>query len=103
MLTQPQQAIDNQPILNMVVERVRQRLIGIVILVLIVNIVVTHVEVKHLVVLVCPNHWIVTAVPNLVLFRPGAQRKAGWVYREQNVYVGILSQLFLPAVPLVWR
>ena len=44
---------------------------------LIVNVVVTHVEIDHLVVLVRPDHGVVPAVPDLVLFWPGAQRKAG--------------------------
>ena len=44
---------------------------------LIVNVVVTHVEIEHLVVLVRPDHPIVAAVPDLVLFWPGVQRKTG--------------------------
>ena len=70
---------------------------------LVVNVVVTHVEIEHLVVLVRPDHGIVPVVPDLVLFWPGAQRKAGCIDGEQNVYVRILSQIFLPSVPLVWR
>ena len=70
---------------------------------LIVHVVVTHVEIEHLVVLVRPDYGIVPAVLDLDLFWPGAQRKAGSVYGEQNVYVRILSQIFLPSVPLVRR
>ena len=102
-VAQPQQAVDYQSILNCVGERIRQRLVGSVILVLIVNVVVAHVEIKHLVLLVGPDHGIVSAAPYLVLFRSGAERKAGWVNGEQNVYIRILSQIFLPSVPLVWR
>src|SRR5690349_16491962 len=51
-VAQPQQAFDYQSILNCVVESVRQRLVASVIPVLIVNVVVTHVEIEHLVVLV---------------------------------------------------
>ena len=76
-VTQPQQPVDYQSILNCVVESIRQRLVGGVILVLIVNVVVTHVEIEHLVFLVRPDHGIVSAAPDLVLFWPGAQRKAG--------------------------
>ena len=47
-----------------------ERLIGRFILVLIVNVVVTHVEIEHLVVLVRPDHGIVPAVSDLVLFWP---------------------------------
>jgi hypothetical protein len=71
--------------------------------VLIVNVVVTHVEIEHLVVLVRPDHGIVAALPDLVRFWAGAQRKAGRIDGEQNVYVRILSQISLPSVPLVWR
>ena len=39
---------------------------------LIVNVVVAHVEIEHLVVLVGPDHGIISAVPYLVLFRSGA-------------------------------
>src|SRR6185295_10785268 len=102
-VAQPQQAVDYQPILDCVVERIRQSLVGSVILVLIVNVVVAHVEIEHLVFLVGPDHGIVSAVPYLILFRPGAQRKTGWVYGEQDVYFRILSQIFLPTVPLAWR
>src|SRR5439155_539785 len=72
---QPQQAIDDQLILNRVIKRIGQRLVRSTVLVLIVNVIVTHVEVDHLVVLVCPNHGIVPTVPDLVWFGPGAQRK----------------------------
>src|SRR2546422_7280399 len=75
--TQPQQAIDDQSILNGVVQGIRQRRVRRTVLVLIVNVIVTHVEVDHPVVLVGPNHGIVPTVPDLVLLWPGAQRKAG--------------------------
>ena len=77
MLAQPQQAVDDQSILNFVVEGIRQLLFGIVILVLIVNVVMAHVEIEHLVVLVRPDHWIIAAAPDLVLLWPGAEWKAG--------------------------
>ncbi|HEV8368292.1 MAG TPA: hypothetical protein VGQ39_10110 [Pyrinomonadaceae bacterium] len=53
------------------------RRVARVVLVLIVNVVVAYVEIKHLVLLVGPDHGIVPAVPDLVLLWPGAQRKAG--------------------------
>src|SRR6266704_2781620 len=100
---QPQQAIDDQLILNRVIQRIGQRLVRSTVLVLIVNVVVTHVEVDHLVVLVGPNHGIVSTVPDLVWFWPGAQRKAARVDGQQNVYVRILAQIFFPPVPLIGR
>src|SRR5882762_1855532 len=63
----------------------------------------THVQVNHLVVLVRPNDGIVPTVPDLVRLWAGAERKAGRVYREQNVDVGILPQILFPAVPLTGR
>src|SRR3989449_6100594 len=81
----------------------RQRLVRGIVLALVVDVVVTHVEVDHPVVLVGPNDGIIPAVPDLVRFWPGAQRKAGRVYGEQNVDVRILPQVSFPAVPLTGR
>src|SRR5947208_502182 len=47
---QPQQAIDDQLILNRVFQRIGQRLVRSTVLVLVVYVIVTHVEVDHLVV-----------------------------------------------------
>ena len=44
---------------------------------LIVDVVVTQVEVDHPEVFIGPNDGIVPTVPDLVLFWPGAERKAG--------------------------
>src|SRR6478672_6705020 len=74
-VAQPQQAIDYQSILNCVVECIRQRLVRSIILVLIVNVVMAHVEIEHLIFLVGPDHGIVSVVPYLVLFRSGSERK----------------------------
>src|SRR5882762_6468581 len=63
----------------------------------------THVQVNHLVVLVRPNDGIVPTVPDLVRLWTGAERKAGRVYREQNVDVWIPPQVLFPAVPLTGR
>src|SRR5207249_1512920 len=100
---QPQYAIDDHSILNWIIQGMRQRLVRRIVLVLVVDVVVTHVEVDHPVVLVGPNDGIEPTVPDLVRFRPGAQRKAGRVYGEQNVDVRILPQVFFPAVPLTGR
>src|SRR5881628_491623 len=79
---QPQYAIDDQSILNWIIQGIRQRLVRGIVLVLVVDVVVTHVEVDHPVVLVRPDHGIVSAVPDLVRLWPGAEREAGRVYRE---------------------
>src|SRR5713101_3287145 len=81
----------------------RQGLVRRIVLVLVVDVVVTHVQVDHLVILVRPNDGIVPTVPDLVRLWAGAERKAGRVYREQNVDVRILPQIIFPAVPLTGR
>src|SRR5207302_248580 len=53
--------------------------------------------------LVGPHHGVVPTVPDLVRLWAGAERKAGRVYREQNVDVRILPQVLFPAVPLAGR
>src|SRR6059058_4107858 len=70
---------------------------------LVVNIVVAHVEVDHLVLLVRPHDGIVPTVPDLALLRAGAKREARRVYGKQNVDVWILPEIFFPSVPLVRR
>src|SRR3989442_13856847 len=81
----------------------RQRLVRRIVLMLVVDVVVTHVAVDHLVILVRPNDGIVPTVPDLVRLWAGDERKAGRVYREQNVDVRILQQILFPAVPLIRR
>src|SRR5205814_4459825 len=70
---------------------------------LVVDIVVTHVEVDHLVLLVRPHDGIVPTVPDLAPLRAGAKREARRVYGKQNVDVWILPEIFFPSVPLVRR
>src|SRR2546428_2184224 len=73
LVPQPQQAINDQLILNRVVQGVGQCPVGRVVPVLVVDVVVAHVEVNHPVALVRPDDRIVAAVPDLVLLRPGAE------------------------------
>ena len=53
-------------------ESTSQRLVRSVILVLIVNIIVAHVEIEHLIFFVVPSHGIVSAATDLALLWPGA-------------------------------
>ena len=71
---EPAQAINDELVLNIIGELKGKLFVGFVI---IVNVIVPHVHIDHLIVFICPCHRIVTGVPYFALLRSCAQRKVG--------------------------
>src|SRR5262245_21152522 len=94
--TQPKQAIDNEAVLGFASQSGRQLFVG---LVLVINIVVTHVEIDHSIPVISPGDGVVTIVPGLMRFGSGSERETGWVNRKQDRDVGVGSQIIAPFVP----
>ena len=89
-------------VINSILGRARRTLTtsSLVRLVLVVDVVVTHVHVDHAIALVGPHHRVVAAVPDLVRLRARAERKARRIDRQQDLDVGVLAQVLLPPIPL---
>ncbi len=62
---------------------------------LVVNVIVPHIEIQHFVTFVGQSYGIVAAMPYFMLFRAGAQRKAGTVYRQQDPDIRVLRRSLL--------
>ena len=98
VMSKPQQAVDDQLVLQCVVELKRQLFVCAVI---VVDVVVAHVEVDHAEFLVCPHYGIVPAVPDLVGFGSVAEWKTARIDGKEYGDVRIFGQVLLPAVPFV--
>lgn len=75
--TQPQQAIDNQPVLILAIKGGRQCLIGVVEFMLIIHVVMPHVHIDHLEFFIGPDDGVIAAVPDFILFGTRSERKTG--------------------------
>jgi hypothetical protein len=47
----------------------------------VINIVVTHIDVDHAVMYVCPDHGVIAAVPDLIRLGACSKREACRIYR----------------------
>ena len=71
--TEPEQAVNDQFILNRIIKLERQFFIGFM---LVINVIMPHINVQHFVFRVCPHYRIIAAVPNFMRFRPCTKREA---------------------------
>src|SRR6266478_8796153 len=67
---QPEEAVQYQLVFRFIVKGERQLLVG---LVLVIDVVVSHVEIDHFIFLIGPHHRVIAAVPDFVRFRARPQ------------------------------